>query len=559
MNSSEPRDPLAANSSPPRGEGSDRIVPLPAGQAGSNGSAVAHLEKRGGRPDLLWRIYELALEGAGVSPSRRRELETALAQVQESLGELGRREERARRQLHSAEASLAEAREQSLRYHGLFEFAPDAYVVTDLSGIIQEANFAATQLFGSAKEFLIGKPLPFFVHADDRRGFYNRLTRLHDWGEPLSASEARLIWPGRREPHRVVSVTVTPILNEQGRPGGLRWLLRDVTAQKEVEGSRQAALTFIEGLLESAQVMVLVIDAEGRLVRTNTHLEEVTGYRREELADRAWQRLLFGSDTWPEPFREALEAGRSVRAAYPPRTRTGRTRTVVWSVRPLALAPASLGHGVETVPQRGVAVLAVGHDITELQEAQEKAMQLERLAAIGQTAAGLAHESRNALQRSQASLERLRWKLQDRPEALELVARAQKAQDDLVRLYESVRDYAAPIRVKPAPCQPAEVWREVWSDLRSLAPNRDAQLEEDVAPDANCTCLADRFCLAQVFRNLLENALAACTDPVRICIACSSAEAAGRPALRIAVRDNGPGLNDEQKRRMFEPFFTTKP
>jgi signal transduction histidine kinase len=71
-------------------------------------------------------------------------------------------------------------------------------------------------------------------------------------------------------------------------------------------------------------------------------------------------------------------------------------------------------------------------------------------------------------------------------------------------------------------------------------------------------CWVDQFRLEQVFRNILENSLAACADPVRIEITCSAAEIEGRPAVRVAVRDNGPGLTPEQKQRIFEPFFTTK-
>ena len=47
-------------------------------------------------------------------------------------------------------------------------------------------------------------------------------------------------------------------------------------------------------------------------------------------------------------------------------------------------------------------------------------------------------------------------------------------------------------------------------------------------------------------------------DPVRIAIACAAARLGDRPAVQIAVRDNGPGLTPEQRRRAFEPFFTTK-
>src|SRR5262249_17990150 len=68
----------------------------------------------------------------------------------------------------------------------------------------------------------------------------------------------------------------------------------------------------------------------------------------------------------------------------------------------------------------------------------------------------------------------------------------------------------------------------------------------------------DPFRLEQVFRNILDNALAACADPVNVTISCAEASLEGRPALCISVRDNGPGLTAEQRQRIFEPFFTTK-
>ena len=71
-------------------------------------------------------------------------------------------------------------------------------------------------------------------------------------------------------------------------------------------------------------------------------------------------------------------------------------------------------------------------------------------------------------------------------------------------------------------------------------------------------CAVDVFRLEQVFRNILENALAACRDPVEVAIRCGETLLDGQPAVCVAIRDNGPGLNPEQRQRIFEPFFTTK-
>jgi signal transduction histidine kinase len=202
------------------------------------------------------------------------------------------------------------------------------------------------------------------------------------------------------------------------------------------------------------------------------------------------------------------------------------------------------------------AVLVVGHDITDLQHAQRQTLQAERLAVIGQVTAALAHEGRNLLQRMQSGLERLAWRLDGRAEELALLARVQDAQAGLRRLFDDIRTYAAPLKLDVRACHLPAVWREAWAQVRAAFDGRDADLAEDAAADLWCS--ADPFRLGQVFRNLFENAFAACPGPVRVAVVCRDANLGERRALGVAVRDNGPGFTPEQRRRAFEPFFTTK-
>jgi signal transduction histidine kinase len=197
----------------------------------------------------------------------------------------------------------------------------------------------------------------------------------------------------------------------------------------------------------------------------------------------------------------------------------------------------------------------------ELKAAQQQVLQSERLAAIGQMMAGLAHESRNALQRSQACLEMLAVEIHDRPAALNLVARIQKAQDDLYQLYEEVRDYAAPLRLTRAENDARLVLEQAWDHLGALRSGRDARLE--CLPDGKpARCCVDAFSLEQVFRNILENSLAAASDPVRISAEFQERRLDDQPGgdshVRISIADNGPGLSPEARQKIFEPFFTTK-
>ncbi|HKI19082.1 MAG TPA: ATP-binding protein, partial [Isosphaeraceae bacterium] len=80
----------------------------------------------------------------------------------------------------------------------------------------------------------------------------------------------------------------------------------------------------------------------------------------------------------------------------------------------------------------------------------------------------------------------------------------------------------------------------------------------EVIDGVDLGCTADPFRLEQVFRNILENALTAGSALVVIEVGCAAAKLDGQPALRIAVRDYGPGIEPEQRPKIFDPFFTTK-
>jgi signal transduction histidine kinase len=193
--------------------------------------------------------------------------------------------------------------------------------------------------------------------------------------------------------------------------------------------------------------------------------------------------------------------------------------------------------------------------IARMKEAERRAQQAERLAGIGQMAAVLVHEGRNALQQTLCNLGILALKVSNRPELLDLVDRTRNAQRELACLFEDLQSYAASLTLQCEVLNLSDVWRQAWSDLNLLRQEKAAELHERIEGGLFS---GDRFRLKQVFRNLFENALAACPAPVRIDIHCKEITLRGRPTIRLAVRDNGPGLTQEQRQKAFEPFYTTK-
>jgi PAS domain S-box-containing protein len=328
----------------------------------------------------------------------------------------------------------------------------------------------------------------------------------------------------------------------------LRTSLARVAERRELGLAKERSETIFRHLVEAVECLIVILRRDHTIVYFSPFAERLTGYAASEVCGRNYLDLMLAESdraTVADEFRRVIAGKPTPGFENPVICRDGSRRSMVWNARFL------------DDYEGGPAILKVGHDITFFKQAQERAMQAERLAVIGEVVTGLAHESRNALQRSQACLEMLALAVHDRPDALDLINRIQKAQDHLHALYEDVRSYAAPIKLKCAPCDLREIWREAWTHLEPARAAKCGVLRESL-DGADLTCTADAFRLEQVFRNILDNALAAGSAPAKIEIRAGDADLDGQPAVRVAVRDNGPGIGPDQRMKVFDPFFTTK-
>jgi signal transduction histidine kinase len=191
-----------------------------------------------------------------------------------------------------------------------------------------------------------------------------------------------------------------------------------------------------------------------------------------------------------------------------------------------------------------------------LKDAEQKVIQSERLAAIGQMMTGIAHESRNALQRSRACLDMLELDLEAHDEQKDLVQRTRCALLELQTLYEEVRSYAAPIVLEISVENINELCTEVWGKIIEERGAIPITLETKSIKSVRCR--VDKYRLSQVVRNVFENAVAVSHPGSTITVACFGPTELGRNAVQIRIADQGPGLDPVQRERIFEPFFTTK-
>jgi hypothetical protein len=331
-------------------------------------------------------------------------------------------------------------------------------------------------------------------------------------------------------------------------PDALRASIERCLENKRLQRARQQSEAAFRNLVESAGSVILIVRPDRRVAYINPYCEQFTGRSAEHTVGADCIKTFLGhQDARPYEtlFRRILK-GNSVREFELEIVCDNNRRH--WMV-----CNARLLDDYEGEP----AVLIIGQDITARRDAETRLLQAERLAAIGKAMTGLAHESRNALQRSQASLDMLAADLQDDPQAIKLIQRIQTAQDDLHRLYEDVREYARPIHVSPQPGKVDEQLQQAWDELIVKRDGRQTSLHAVVETD-DTVCEIEAFLIRQVFRNILDNALAACDDPVEIRVTFSDQSMNGHPGLGIRIQDNGPGLGIESHSKAFDEFFTTK-
>ncbi|MFS0517601.1 PAS domain S-box protein [Nostoc sp. UIC 10607] len=119
-------------------------------------------------------------------------------------------------------------------YQELFEFAPDAYLVTNTEGIIEEANHTAAKLLNVSKQFLVGKPMINFVSLEERQHLRNELIQL---SQSDIIRELLIRLQQRHGELFDAALTVAVARNPQGKATSLRWVLRNITERKRAEST----------------------------------------------------------------------------------------------------------------------------------------------------------------------------------------------------------------------------------------------------------------------------------------------------------------------------------
>jgi signal transduction histidine kinase len=196
----------------------------------------------------------------------------------------------------------------------------------------------------------------------------------------------------------------------------------------------------------------------------------------------------------------------------------------------------------------------------EARQAQQQARTAERLAALGQLSAGLAHEIRNPLAVIQGSVEMLRQNLAGAtPVAGEMAEYIASEVERVKVLVARFLDFARPLPLERHPARLAPLLDQALEDARLRWPEARVEVERDYGGRLPPVAL-DATLMERAFANLATNAYEAMGEAGgRLRVHAAAAAEDGAAGVRIAFEDSGPGVAPELRDQIFNPFFTTKP
>jgi two-component system, NtrC family, sensor histidine kinase HydH len=194
-----------------------------------------------------------------------------------------------------------------------------------------------------------------------------------------------------------------------------------------------------------------------------------------------------------------------------------------------------------------------------LEQAQEQARRSERLAALGQMSAGLAHEIRNPLGVIKGSAEMLHQKLGEaNPLASELAGYISSETNRLSALVTRFLDFARPLHVELAPLNITAVMDRALRFVSLTQKDGLVRVERQYETNLPPIPLDESLC-EQAFVNLIQNAYDAMgTNGGTLRVSAARASHANRNGVEVRIDDTGPGIPSELREQIFNPFVTTK-
>src|SRR5690349_4165974 len=438
-------------------------------------------------------------------------------------------------------------RRNETRFTELFETLQEGIYITTPDGRILDANPALVRMLGyDSKEDLLKRQVPeVLIDPAERKALMQQAE-----AQPMvSGREVTLL---RKDGGSIVCLnTVAAVRDNAGKIVRYQGAVMDITERREIERRLRQQQEFARRLVDNFPDMILVLDTNSQYTFVSPRSREILGYEPAELA-----ALGFGHCVHPEEMpsvRMLYDDIVATRRTYESlevrvRRKQGDWRRILFNFSPLADESGNIE-----------GVVLSGRDVTDLKRLEEQLIQAEKLAAMGQMLAGVAHELNNPLTAVLGVTELLRERAgqagQDESFMRQLDLTHRQARR-AARIVQNLLEFSRP---GSAQKQLLDVNNLIERTLQlhehSLRRNN---IEVDFLPDTGLPgILGDANQLIQVFLNLVTNAEQAIRE-VRESGRLQIRPGRGGDRIVITFQDDGVGIRPEAFPRIFDPFYTTK-
>ncbi|MEZ0333100.1 MAG: nitrogen regulation protein NR(II) [Gemmatimonadales bacterium] len=310
-----------------------------------------------------------------------------------------------------------------------------------------------------------------------------------------------------------------------------------------------------DDILRNIRSGVLTVDGFGRLAFINPTGERLLDLDADELIGLPVldQLKTRSSELWAAVVA-GIRNGRKISRGE------GTVLHQAGRMFPIGLSTTTFRQEAQDAPS----VTAIFTDISDLKEVQELHARADRLESVAALSASLAHEIRNPLASIRSSVEQLaRSRHADEDERF-LAGLIVRESDRLSRLLSEFLDFA---RVRATQLVPLDLHSVVAAVIRLIRAHPECRADAELVIEGGRTVLdGDEDLLHRVVNNLVLNAVQAARGPVKVTVSVASVQAGEIPhgtnlehAVRLQVRDTGPGIPEEIRERLFDPFVSARP
>lgn len=427
----------------------------------------------------------------------------------------------------------------------LLDAMPDPVLIVEQSGEIAFAGSRLEALLGFNPNELVGQPLDMLLpersreaHRFQLAGFFRDPSR-HDMGVGLSLRCRHK--DGAEIP---VEVSLSPLMTNN-RPMVL-CAVRDVTEHQQLVKTLAAEKVLSESLIENAPAIILLLDSEGRILKINSFMEKLSGFREDEVLGKDWFTSFIPEEDRVginELFRDVLSSGSNTGHVNPIITRNGSRRQIDWFSK-------KIGNSDDD----SLELLNVGFDITERIERENELAEARRSAECAnksksQFLAAASHDLRQPLQATGMYLGALSTYIHA-PEQKEIVRKMRSSLDMMAELLNSLLDLS---RLESGSMSAAKRDFNVQELLeRVLIDNLPSAEEKGLRlclESCDCVAHSDPALLERIVENLVTNAIRY-TAEGQVTIVCRTED----EQLCIAVTDTGIGIPADARAKVFDEY-----